>query len=175
MPLLPAPSVSHPKPFDTDTAFVLQSLCCAAVTLLRADMAIIALSSETHHSIIAAEGIGQDEPFTMPRVLNPVSFAQPLFGVLTAQTDPVMAQHCPLFNGDQDRLKHAIWAPLRDQDGCFGMISVGYRDNEPELWEAERNSLMRVARGARQALAATFPKVRSASQAGSPPVQRFLI
>lgn len=173
--MLPAQTISVPKPFDTDTALVLQTLCCAAVTLLNADSAVIALASETHHHIIAADGIGGGEPFTLPRVLNPVSFAQPLFGIFTANTTPAVAKHCPLFNGEIDRLKAAVWVPLRNQHECYGMIAVGYRDNDPELWDTERNSLMRVARGARQALAATFPRVRSASQPGSLPVQRFLI
>ncbi len=106
--MLPAPAICNTKPFDTDTFFVLQSLCCAAVTLLHAEMAIIALASETHHHIVAADGIGDGEPFTMSRTLNPVSFAQPLFGIFTANTTPVAAKHCALFNGEIDRLKAAV-------------------------------------------------------------------
>lgn len=173
--MLPTEHIESPAIFNADTKFVIQTLCCAAVSLLDADLAVIALLSETRHHVIATDGLGGLDSFDMPRTINPVSFNRPLFGVVTRHANTAVAETCPLFNGQIDRLKTALWVPLKNGHECYGMIAVGYRDIEPDLWDAERNNLMRVARGARQALGGMVPQARAVAQTVSLPVQRFLI
>ncbi|MBC2837630.1 GAF domain-containing protein [Paragemmobacter straminiformis] len=153
---------------STGSQLALSCVCAAATKLVRADATWLSLSHTDHHQVIANDGM--NEPM-LPRVLNPIDFSRPLIGFALEVHGHPSYRDVSICNGSEDRFDTIVWAPLRHRGHCFGMLAVAYRDGMPQFWEEERNSLLMLARKARELC---LDAQAVADTAMSPP-QRFLI
>lgn len=140
----------------------LDDICEVAARTMRGNGAIIALSDETHYTIIGSYGVSARR---YKSDITTEEWGEDGINELYDLQNSAIAHTHPVVNGEVERLHSTLYAALHFEGQVIGMIAVGSRTPIGRYTETERNIMARLRRVTEATIRAEAALTRLAAEA----------